>query len=141
MVYEDVNELLRIMTRKVISLGFKKTNIGRTIFGASSYPMFLRFINPEEEKDFGIKPLQRAAEVLGYEARVIFVDPNKTEDPILEEIDNKNKQFVLSLEDYLVNYLGKAGEEKRTRSSSLDVAVDNLLGIAPDFDDDDQPLL
>jgi hypothetical protein len=128
MIYTEVNDLLRIISRKIISMGFKKTAIGRIIFGASSYPMFNRFIDEDKEQDFGIKPLMRAADVLGYEVRVVFVDPEK-EETIVEEIKMKNREFAIELENYLVEYLSNAGEEKKTRETTLDKAIDNLLGL------------
>ena len=109
-------------------MGYKKTNIGRIIFGASSYAMFLRFIDEGKEQDFGIKPLERAADVLGYETRVVFVNPDN-EDPIIDEIRERNQKYALELEEYLIEHFNNNSEEKRTRKSTLDNAIDSILNL------------
>jgi hypothetical protein len=128
MNYIDINDLLRVVSRKVIGMGHKKTQIGKVLFGSSCYPMFQNFIDPNKETDFGIKPLEKTAAVLEHELMLVFVDPNK-QDPIVDDIREHNRQFVIELEDYLTVALTKKGEAKRKTKSSLDSAVENLLDL------------
>jgi len=121
-----VNELLRTVCRKIIRMNFRKTHIGRIIFGSGNYPMFLRFIDSDKQLNFGIKPLMRAADVLGYEVRLVLIDPEKN-DPITDVILEKNKIFAIELEDYLVTCLSNMSEEKRSRKSTLDEAIDSFI--------------
>jgi hypothetical protein len=128
MTYIEVNDLLRTISRKIMSMGFKKTHIGRIIFGSGNYPMFLKFIDENKEQDFGIKPLERAGEVLNYKAHVVFIEEN-SQDPIVDAIKNKNKKFVIELEDYLVEHLSNQVKEKKTRKNSLDDALESILNL------------
>ncbi len=128
MDYLEVNELLRIISRKIMAMDYKKTQIGRILFGSGNYPMFLRFIDEDKEQDLGIKPLTRAADITGHKIMLVFVDPNKN-DPIVEEIENRNKEFALELEDYTIGVLGQLSKEKTIRKTTLDDALDSVLGL------------
>ncbi|MBC8427616.1 MAG: hypothetical protein H8D97_01865 [Proteobacteria bacterium] len=128
MIYTEVNELLRFVSRKIMAMDYKKTQIGKIIFGSGNYPMFLRFIDENKEQDLGIKPLTKAADVTGHEIRLVFVDPS-IHDPIVDEIENRNKKYILKLEESLVDILGEYSKEKRTRKTSLDDALNNVLNL------------
>lgn len=85
---EILNNTLRTMFKEFITKGFKKRHVCGLILGAQSEPQFEGFL---QGRDFGLKPLQRIIDGLGYDLKLVIVEKNNPElSKYLEEVNQEN---------------------------------------------------
>ena len=134
MLLKDVNITLRGLVNRLITQGWVKTQVGRILLGANGQAHLNHWMKNNDDgsvNDFGIRPLQKLAALIGYEVHVVFLPPSKTEKD-LEYIENQNNTFVTELEsrvnDVLSNNIPTA-KITRTSRGQIDNVLDDLINM------------
>ena len=112
MKVEDINSELREMFQDIINDGAKKRHICGLTLGASNEPQFEGFL---KGNDFGIKPLQRLINNVGYNFNIIIV-PDENNEEVNKFIYETNQEFLSTCKEYLVE---KLGDENAIKSASI----------------------
>ena len=110
MKIQNVNMVLRNMFSTMMTdENVKKRHICSLILGTQCEPQFDGFING---RDFGIKPLEKIAENLGYDIELVFIKkPAKSDSNqnILESIENTEE--IESVNKLNQDFVTKATEK------------------------------
>jgi hypothetical protein len=133
MKIEEVNSILRNKILHLINTGWLKTHIGKVLLGANGQAHLNHFLKENKDtgkvNDFGIKPLQKIGNVIGYDVCIAFV-PQDNHD-VEEQLEQLNMNFIEDLEQSLLNYLNKnvSANANIVRSSrtQIDSVLDDLL--------------
>lgn len=112
MKVEDINSELREMFQDIINDGAKKRHICGLTLGASNEPQFEGFL---KGNDFGIKPLQRLINNVGYNFNIIIV-PDENNEEVTKFIYETNQEFLSNCKEYLVE---KLSDENAIKSASI----------------------
>jgi hypothetical protein len=132
MNHSEVNSNIREVVADLLSRGHKKTNIGKSLLGPSGYTQLLKFLDEDmtTRSDFGIKPLQKIANLLDCEVQIVFVDKEFQDGDILK---NQNHKFINELKDGIANFLSEntsgpsIHQENIKRRTKLDDIIDEVL--------------
>lgn len=133
MKIDEVNSILRNKILGMINQGWLKTHIGKVLLGANGQAHLNHFLKGNDEtgksNDFGVKPLQKIANVVGFDVRIAFV-PQGNHD-IEEHLSTINMNFITELEDALLNYLNNNVTTNtnitRTSRTQIDNVLDDIL--------------
>jgi hypothetical protein len=111
MKVENINGALREIFQEIINGGAKRRHICGLTLGAQNEPQFDSFL---KGSDFGIKPLQRLIQNMGYKLNIIIVPDSDKE--ISEFVEDVNQEFLSICKEYLVE---KLGDEEAVKSASI----------------------
>jgi hypothetical protein len=112
MKVENINGALRELFQELVNDGFKRRHVCGLTLGAQNEPQFDGFL---KGNDFGIKPLQRLIQNMGYNFNVIIV-PEENGEEIERFVNEVNHEFLATCKGYLVE---KLGDEKAIKSASV----------------------
>jgi hypothetical protein len=136
MVKDEVNELFRILVRRIMAKGFKITAIGRLIFGPAAYSQIQKFMRGLDEKEsanpaieFGYSPLAKIGKALDYNLHLVYIKTNDNE--FNQIVTDRNVAFSKELETNILNYLEDSIDQKTllTEKERIAKAVDELLDM------------
>ena len=133
MKIDEVNSILRSKIMAMINEGWLKTHIGKVLLGANGQAHLNHFLKQNEEtgqfNDFGVKPLQKIANVVEFDVRIAFVP--KGHHDTEEQLNSINMNFIQELEDALLNYLNNNVTINtniiRSNRTQIDNVLDDLL--------------
>lgn len=130
MQLDEVNQLLREGITELIESGWLKTHIGKVLLGPNGQAHLNHFLKVEDNElpnNFGIKPLQKIGQVIGYDAHVVFIHPDDTEQ--LGNALHANQKFMDDLTAKLIDYLSNNTQTLNTPKgkSQIDSVLDSLL--------------
>jgi len=130
MQLEEVNQLLRDCISELIESGWLKTHIGKVLLGPNGQAHLNHFLKQEDNElpnNFGIKPLQKIGQVIHYDAHVVFIHPDDTEQ--LGHALHANQKFIDDLTIKLIDYLSKNTQPLNSPKgkSQIDSVLDSLL--------------
>lgn len=111
MKVETINSALRDVFQELVNDGFKKRHVCGVTLGCQNEPQFEGFL---KGTDFGLKPLQRLIQNLGYKFNVIIIPGDDTE--ITKFTEEVNQEFLSIIKEQLVAILG---DETAVRSASV----------------------
>lgn len=127
----EVNSILRAKILHLITEGWTKTHIGRVLLGGNGQAHLNHFLKEDTKSgmpnDFGIKPLQKIAQVIGYNVCIAFVPDDSRE--VEEYLEQLNMVFVEDLDQSLINYLNNNTTNTkiiRTSKTQMDEVVDDI---------------
>jgi len=100
MKVENLNSMLRELFNELINDNYKKRHVCGITLGGQNEPQFDGFM---KGSDFGIKPLQRIIENMGYKFEVVII-PKKDEE-ITRFIDEVNHEFLAVCKKNIVEKL------------------------------------
>lgn len=130
MNYLELDNHLRDLVNSLLAQGYKQTNIGRLLLGTNGYAPMSKFLSPSSNHNFGIKPLTKIGNLLGYNLKLVYTDPN-TDSEINNVVEKKNKEFFQKLQQELVTFLNEnkvlTVGQRSSKKSSLDTVLDSLL--------------
>jgi len=92
----DSNKIIRDMINDLLKSGWLKTHIGKVLLGANGQAHLNHFLKESDDgefNDFGIKPLSKIGNVIGYDVHVSFVPNQYT----IEETIDRDETIVDSL--------------------------------------------
>jgi hypothetical protein len=112
MKVENINGALRELFQDLINGGSKKRHVCGLTLGAQNEPQFEGFL---KGNDFGIKPLQRLIQNMGYKFNVIIIPEENSED-VSKFINEVNQEFLMASKKYLVE---KLSDENAIKSASV----------------------
>ena len=112
MKVENINGALREMFQEMIDGGAKKRHVCGLTLGAQNEPQFEGFL---KGSDFGIKPLQRLINNMGYNFNIIIV-PQDVDNQVTTFINETNQEFLDNCKAYLVDQLS---DENAVRSATI----------------------
>lgn len=142
MKIDEVNSILRNKILHLINEGWLKTHIGRVLLGSNGQAHLNHFLKEDTKSghpnDFGVKPLQKIASVIGYNVRIVFVPKNQHETE--EHLEQLNMHFIEDLDQSLINYLNNNVTSPVIAKSSrtqLDAVLDEILPVG-DIEDSDK---
>ncbi|HQF36485.1 MAG TPA: hypothetical protein PLL26_02480 [Candidatus Dojkabacteria bacterium] len=101
MKIENINEALRVLFHELVNDGYKRRHICSLTLGAQSEPQFESFL---KGNDFGIKPLQRLVQNMGYKFNII-ITPEDVDSDVAKFIDDSNQEFLSTCKQLLVERL------------------------------------
>jgi hypothetical protein len=134
MTQDELNDSFRNLIIELSELGYKKTNIGRVIFGMSAFSQVSKFVagieDPEQKMNFGISPLSKIGDLLGNNLHLVYIPPNDKE--AVDFIRNRNEKFVGELKSKIKDYLDNNIQTKRTQANDPDKLnrdVDDILSL------------
>lgn len=142
---KETNEKLRAAINLLISQGWIKTQIGKTLLGDNGQGHVNHWLKVDGLKtnDFGIKPLSTIANQVKHDCHVVIL-PRETDPAIIEQLNQYNTEFIQTLYNAIDEYLrkGKSSDIKLVRKTKnkTDEVLDDLLGIAIEesgIDEDD----
>lgn len=144
----DTNECLREAVNDLITQGWPKTNVGKTLLGDNGQGHVNHWLKKEGGKinDFGIKPLNNIASQIGYDLHLVFL-PKEVDSKLVNNLNEYNIEFVKKLTDAIVKYLSNAVTapkfiNRESGKNKIDEVLDSMLGITrpnpkqSDSDDD-----
>src|ERR1035437_6290444 len=108
MKVEDINEALREVFQDLIKDGAKKRHICGLTLGSQNEPQFEGFL---KGNDFGLKPLQRLINNMGYNFHIIII-PSNDNGEIVNFVNETDQEFITNCKSYLVEKLGDEGAIK-----------------------------
>lgn len=105
---QNINLLLKETVNRIIEKYSNftgiKSKVARILMGTNNQPAFLKWINDNDNTiNFGIKPLSRIGESLGYKVIVTFVE--KDDNKMTQLSEEYNLKFINHLESAVNNYL------------------------------------
>ena len=111
---ETINAALRELFNELVNDGYKKRHICGLTLGAQNEPQFDGFL---KGSDFGVKPLQRLIQNMGYKFNIVIIPEEDTE--ITKFVDEVNHEFLADCKTNLVTKLEddatvKAGSVPKT---------------------------
>lgn len=145
MKIEIVNSMLRNMAVNLCEKGWAKTTVGKLLLGSNGQAHLNQWIKPDKNtgdvKDFGIKPLTKIANLIGYEPHVVFLPTDQTDENgkiILarnaeaeQYIDEQNEIFVQELRINMEECMGQSiiPRINRQNKTPLDDIIDEMINI------------
>lgn len=131
---EELNDSLRNLIVDLSNLGYKKTNIGRIIFGMSAFSQVSKFIagidDPELKINFGISPLSKIGDLLSNELHLVYIDP--TDQEAITFLKGRNEKFVDELKGKIKDYLDNNIQTRKTNArdpEKLNREVEDILSL------------
>lgn len=131
---QEINDLFRELIKELAQEGYKKTNVGKVLFGLNAFSQVDRFVKSIDEENervnFGISPLTKIGNLLDYKLSLVYVDPNDQE--MSELIHKKNLDFYNLLKVKTRDYLDNNVQVKKsslTDREKLTKDVDELLSL------------
>jgi hypothetical protein len=112
MKVENINEALRETFQEIINGGAKKRHVCALTLGCQNEPQFESFL---KGNDFGIKPLQRLINNMGYNFNIIII-PQEEDGQITKFVEETNNEFLNTCKEYLVE---KLGDENAIKSATV----------------------
>lgn len=135
---KTVNIYLRSAVNNLISKGWPKTNVGKTLLGDNGQGHVNHWLKQENGKtnDFGIKPLTNIANQIGYDVHIVFL-PQNGKEKLIEELDTNTLEFINELSNAIDNYLSNAVTapkfiNRQQSKNKIDAVLDGLLEIDSD---------
>ncbi len=131
---QEINDLFRNLIKSLADEGYKKTNVGKVLFGLNAFSQIDRFIksidNEGEKVNFGISPLTKIGNLLDYNLALVYIDPNdqQTNDLVYQ----KNMEFYELLKTKIKDYLDNNIQSRKNALSDkekLHRDVDELLSL------------
>jgi len=111
MKVENMNGALRELFQELINEGAKKRHVCSLTLGAQNEPQFEGFL---KGNDFGLKPLQRLIQNMGYKFNIVIIPESDIE--ISKFVNEVNQEFLSICKGYLVE---KLSDEGAVRSASV----------------------
>lgn len=138
MKIEMVNSMLRNMVTNLCEAGWAKTVVGKLLLGSNGQAhlnQWMKTENVEQPKNFGIKPITKIANLIGYEPHIVFLPSDQDEDHARSHeaeqyIDNINRHFVEELKQSMINCMQNSMEGVNMTASNktpLDQVLDTML--------------
>lgn len=134
MLLKDVNIALRGMVTRLINQGWVKTQVGRILLGSNGQAHLNHWLKNNEAgapNDFGIRPLQKVAALIDYEAHIVFL-PTTNNEQAIEYLENQNNAFITELETRMTNVLSNnipAAKITKTSRGQIDNVLDDIIGM------------
>jgi hypothetical protein len=119
MKVENVNMIIRDMFTNLVNDGYKKGHICGLTLGSQSAPQLESFL---KGNDFGIKPLQRLINNLGYEVNLVIVPSSDTE--ITKFVNEVNTEFITNVSKSLIEKLNNENIVKSATTVKSGIIVD-----------------
>lgn len=120
MKVENINGALREIFQEIIDGGAKKRHICGLTLGAQNEPQFEGFL---KGADFGLKPLQRLIQNMGYNFNVIIV-PQEASGELTKFIETTNQEFISSCKKLLIERLSDEGAVKASSIAKTGLIAD-----------------
>ena len=120
MKVENINGALREAFQEIIDGGAKKRHVCGLTLGAQNEPQFESFL---KGADFGLKPLQRLIQNMGYNFNVVIV-PQEAPQEITKFIENVNQEFIATCKSLLVERLSDEGAVKAASIAKTGLIAD-----------------
>lgn len=134
MTQDEINESYRNLIVELADIGYKKTNIGRVLFGLSAFSQVSKFVagvdDPEQKVNFGIAPLTKIGNLIDNELHLVYVNPNDKE--TLDFLYNKNQEYYTELKGKIKDYLDDNIQSKKNAANDperLNRSVDEILSL------------
>lgn len=133
MLQEELNDSFRHFINDLAELGYKRTNIGKVLFGLSAFSQVSKFIqsidNPDQKINFGISPLSKIGQLIDHDLHLVYVNPNDVE--TLNFLNQRNLAFKEELKEKVKNYLDENISRKTPSSDpeKLNKDVDEILSL------------
>lgn len=133
MLQEELNDSFRYFINELAELGYKRTNIGKVLFGLSAFSQVSKFIqsidNPDQKINFGISPLSKIGQLIDHDLHLVYVNPNDVE--TLNFLNQRNLAFKEELKEKVKNYLDENISRKTPSSDpeKLNKDVDEILSL------------
>jgi|SRR6056297_712502 len=137
---ETTNNMLRQIVSELVNKGWPKSYIGKILLGANGQAHLSQWTKKDENdhyKNFGIKPLSKIGELLGYELHLCFLpkticDENNN---VIQERDENTEQFINSLNQKFKNelqknmeiYLQESLQTKESKETNIDDIINNMI--------------
>lgn len=112
MKVENINGALRELFQELVNDGHKRRHICGLTLGAQAEPQFDGFL---KGNDFGLKPLQRVVQNMGYKFNIV-ITPENVDPAVTNFIDSTNQEFLSACKQLLVERLG---DDELVRTSSI----------------------
>lgn len=130
MLIEDLNTVIRETLTKIIKLGHSPGQIARLLLSFNGPVALSEFMRHTDPREFGLKPLTRIGDVLGYQLKLVYVKEDNHE--LNETLDNVNLLFaddmVCQLITYIDTHSGIEGDNASKISSKRQAElINNLL--------------
>jgi hypothetical protein len=109
---EEINSSLREVFNNLVNDGAKKRHLCGFTLGAQNEPQFDNFL---KGTDFGLKPLQRLIQNLGYNFNIIILPQVESEETI-KFIEESNQEFLSFCKNYLIE---KLEDENAIKSATI----------------------
>ena len=145
-VYE-LNDLLKTIINELIedwgSVPGIRHKVSKILLGAHGQAAINKWLTGNRSTPFGIKPLTRIANLLGYDINLAFVKNENQKE--INIIDNLNVDFVKELKSKIIDYLKCNVEDKKKYEKSIlstsqnNSVVNQVLGNL--FDDQNKCML
>jgi len=120
MKVENINGALREIFQELVNDGFKKRHVCGLTLGAQNEPQFDGFL---KGNDFGLKPLQRLIQNMGYNFNIIII-PQENEEEIIKFVEETNEEFLVNCKSLLVEKLGDEGAVKAASIAKTGLIAD-----------------
>jgi hypothetical protein len=134
MTQDEINEGFRNLIVDLAELGYKKTNIGRILFGMSAFSQVSKFVagidDPDQKNNFGIAPLSKIGSLIDHELHLVYVDPNDKE--TLDKLYEKNQEFYTELKGKIKDFLDDNIQSKKNATNDperLNKSIDEILSL------------
>jgi len=131
MLIEETNDLIRNSIVELINSGWLKTHVGKLLLGPNGQAHLNHFLKSEDNElpnNFGIKPLQKIGQVIEYDAHVVFIHPDDSEQ--INIVNSLNQKFVKDLLEKLIKHMkGEHKVEAPRTKSQIDSVLDELLQL------------
>lgn len=128
MKVENVNSMFRNLFEELLcNENIKKKHICSLLLGSQCEPQFDGFM---KGNNFGIKPLQKIAESLGYDVQLIFTQKNDEE--LSKHIMDVNHNFIKDTETKLMKHLSNEDFLNTgviIESGAIQTVVDDIMKI------------
>jgi hypothetical protein len=109
---EEINNSLREVFNDLVNDGAKKRYLCGFTLGAQNEPQFDNFL---KGTDFGLKPLQRLVQNLGYKFNIIIL-PQEGSEQAGNFVKETNQEFLTFCKSYLVE---KLEDENAIKSATI----------------------
>ena len=119
MKVENINGALRELFQELVNDGFKKRHVCGLTLGAQNEPQFDGFL---KGNDFGLKPLQRLIQNMGYKFNVVIIPEEDTE--VTKFVQETNQEFLSNCKGLLVEKLGDEGAVKAASIAKTGLIAD-----------------
>lgn len=120
MKVENINGALRELFIELVNDGAKKRHVCGLTLGAQNEPQFDGFL---KGADFGLKPLQRLIQNMGYNFNIIII-PQENGEEITKFVEETNQEFLSTCKGYLVEKLGDEGAIKSASVAKTGLIAD-----------------
>jgi hypothetical protein len=125
MLFQETNDLLRMIFDQLEKDGYKKKDMCNLTLGNQCSPMFNEFV---KGKDLGIKPLSRMFEPFGYELHLVPVPKKGTDAETSTLLEKLKTDFIETCKFAMI--------ENLDNEAIISKARNKVTGIFKEVQDD-----